>query len=111
VARAATGGAYVGIPGHEELITERVAGERVSAARGALPSGLRTLDGDRPCRAPLLISATIDITNEILASTYDARPIALMIPGDECFDDHQVHERAWVTVLDGEVEIKDQRRR
>ncbi|MGI8715385.1 MAG: cupin domain-containing protein [Solirubrobacteraceae bacterium] len=29
-----------------------------------------------------------------------------MIPAGESFDDHQVHERAWVTVLDGEVEIK-----
>ena len=43
---------------------------------------------------------------EILASTDDARAIALMIPAGESFDDHQVHERAWVTVLDGEVEIK-----
>ena len=42
---------------------------------------------------------------EILTSTDDARAIALMIPAGESFDDHQVHERAWVTVLDGEVEI------
>jgi quercetin dioxygenase-like cupin family protein len=42
---------------------------------------------------------------EILASTDDARAIALMIPAGESFDDHQVHERAWLTVLDGEVEI------
>jgi quercetin dioxygenase-like cupin family protein len=42
---------------------------------------------------------------EILASDDDARAIALMIPAGESFDDHQVHERAWVTVLDGEVEI------
>ena len=42
---------------------------------------------------------------EILASTDDARAIALMIPAGESFADHQVHERAWVTVLDGEVEI------
>lgn len=28
-----------------------------------------------------------------------------MIPAGESLDDHQVHERAWVTVLDGEVEI------
>jgi len=42
---------------------------------------------------------------QILASTDDARAIALMIPAGESFDDHQVHERAWVTVLDGEVEI------
>jgi hypothetical protein len=42
---------------------------------------------------------------EILASTEDARAIALLIPAGESLDDHQVHERAWVTVLDGEVEI------
>ncbi len=42
---------------------------------------------------------------EILASNDEVRAIALMIPAGESFDDHQVHERAWVTVLDGEVEI------
>ena len=42
---------------------------------------------------------------EILASTDEARAIALMIPAGESFDDHQVHESAWVTVIDGEVEI------
>jgi quercetin dioxygenase-like cupin family protein len=42
---------------------------------------------------------------EVLASTDDARAIALMIPAGESLDDHQVHERAWVTVLSGEVEI------
>jgi hypothetical protein len=42
---------------------------------------------------------------EILASIDEARAIALMIPGGESFDDHQVHENAWVTVIDGEVEI------
>ena len=42
---------------------------------------------------------------EILASTDDARAIALMIPAGESFADHQVHERAWVIVLDGEVEV------
>jgi quercetin dioxygenase-like cupin family protein len=42
---------------------------------------------------------------EILASTDDARAIALLIPAGESLDDHQVHERAWVTVLDGEIEI------
>jgi quercetin dioxygenase-like cupin family protein len=42
---------------------------------------------------------------EILASTDDARAIALSIPAGERFGDHQVHERAWITVLAGEVEI------
>jgi quercetin dioxygenase-like cupin family protein len=42
---------------------------------------------------------------QILATTDDGRAIALLIPAGESLDDHQVHERAWVVVLDGEVEI------
>lgn len=41
----------------------------------------------------------------ILSSTEDARAIALAIPAGESLSDHQVHERAWVLVLGGEVEI------
>ena len=42
---------------------------------------------------------------KILATTDDARAIVLEIPAGESLSDHQVHERAWVTVIDGEVEI------
>ncbi len=42
---------------------------------------------------------------EILSTTDDARAIVLEIPAGESLQDHQVHERAWVTVIDGEVEI------
>jgi len=42
---------------------------------------------------------------EILSSTDDARAILLEIPAGESLADHQVHERAWVTVLEGEVEV------
>jgi len=42
---------------------------------------------------------------KILSSTDDARAIVLDIPAGESLQDHQVHERAWVTVLDGEVQI------
>lgn len=42
---------------------------------------------------------------EILASTDDARAIVLLIPAGESLDDHQVHERAWLMVVAGEVEI------
>jgi quercetin dioxygenase-like cupin family protein len=42
---------------------------------------------------------------EILSSTAETRAIALMIPAGESLDDHQVHERSWLTVLAGEVEI------
>ncbi len=41
----------------------------------------------------------------ILSSSDDARIIALLIPAGESLDDHQVHERAVVAVIDGEVEI------
>lgn len=42
---------------------------------------------------------------EILASGDEARVIVLEIPAGESLQDHQVHERAWVLVIDGEVEI------
>jgi quercetin dioxygenase-like cupin family protein len=41
----------------------------------------------------------------ILSSSDAARVIALEIPAGESLQDHQVHERAWVTVIDGEVEV------
>jgi hypothetical protein len=42
---------------------------------------------------------------EILASSDDARAIVLLIPAGESLDDHQVHERAWLVVIEGEVEF------
>ena len=42
---------------------------------------------------------------EILSSSDDARAVILEIPAGDSLQDHQVHERAWVTVIDGEVEI------
>ena len=42
---------------------------------------------------------------EILSTTDDARAILLDIPAGETLSDHQVHERAWVTVIDGEAEV------
>lgn len=42
---------------------------------------------------------------EILSSTDDARAIVLEIPAGESLTEHQVHERAWVTILAGEVEV------
>jgi quercetin dioxygenase-like cupin family protein len=42
---------------------------------------------------------------QILSSTEDARAIAIAIPAGASMQDHQVHERAWVTVLSGEAEI------
>lgn len=42
---------------------------------------------------------------QILSSTRDARAIALAIPAGESMKDHQVHERAWLSILSGEAEI------
>ena len=44
-------------------------------------------------------------TPQILSSSDDARAIALVVPAGESLRDHQVHERAWVVVLGGELEI------
>ena len=42
---------------------------------------------------------------EILSSTDEARAVVLEIPAGESLQDHQVHERAWVTVIGGKLEI------
>jgi quercetin dioxygenase-like cupin family protein len=43
---------------------------------------------------------------EILSNSEAARVIALALPAGELLRDHEVHERAWLVVLDGEVEIE-----
>lgn len=42
---------------------------------------------------------------EILSSSDVARAIALELAAGEGLADHQVHERAWLVVLDGEVQV------
>jgi quercetin dioxygenase-like cupin family protein len=42
---------------------------------------------------------------EILASTSEGRAIVLDIPSGEMLQEHQVHEAAWVVLVDGEVAI------
>ena len=42
---------------------------------------------------------------EILASADDARTILLHLPAGEELQEHEVHERARVVVVDGEVEV------
>ena len=42
---------------------------------------------------------------EILSSSAEARAVVLEIPAGESLPDHQVHERAWVTVIGGKLEI------
>jgi quercetin dioxygenase-like cupin family protein len=45
---------------------------------------------------------------EILSSSDEGRAIALDLPAGEKLQDHQVHEGAWITVIDGQVKITDQ---
>jgi quercetin dioxygenase-like cupin family protein len=42
---------------------------------------------------------------EIISSGEAARAIVLELPAGEGLREHQVHERAWVVVIDGEAEI------
>jgi quercetin dioxygenase-like cupin family protein len=42
---------------------------------------------------------------QILASAGDARTIVLHLPAGEELQEHEVHERARVVVVDGEVEV------
>jgi redox-sensitive bicupin YhaK (pirin superfamily) len=42
---------------------------------------------------------------EILSSTPEARVIALDLRAGEGLPEHEVHERAWIVVIAGEVEI------
>lgn len=42
---------------------------------------------------------------QILSSTDDARAIVLHLPAGEQMQEHEVHERAWVVVIEGEIEM------
>jgi quercetin dioxygenase-like cupin family protein len=42
---------------------------------------------------------------EILSSSDAARAIVLDLAAGESLSDHEVHERAWLVVLDGEIEV------
>jgi quercetin dioxygenase-like cupin family protein len=44
----------------------------------------------------------------ILASAEDARTVAIQLPAGEELAEHEVHERARVVVVDGEVEVRMQ---
>lgn len=41
---------------------------------------------------------------EILASTDEARAVVIDLPAGERLQEHEVHERAWVLVVEGELE-------
>ena len=42
---------------------------------------------------------------EILSSSDVARAIVLDLAAGESLSDHQVHERAWLVILDGEIQV------
>ena len=42
---------------------------------------------------------------EILSSSDDARAVVLDLAAGERLQDHEVHERAWLIVLGGEIEV------
>lgn len=42
----------------------------------------------------------------VLESTGEGRTIAIALPAGERLQDHEVHERAWVVVIDGELEVE-----
>ena len=42
---------------------------------------------------------------EVLASSSEGRVIAINLPAGDSLDDHQVHERAWLFVAAGAIEI------
>ena len=43
---------------------------------------------------------------KVLRSDAEARVIAINLPAGEKLQDHQVHERAYLVVADGEVEVE-----
>jgi quercetin dioxygenase-like cupin family protein len=43
---------------------------------------------------------------EILSSSQEARAIALRLRAGESLSEHEVHERAWLVVLEGEIEVQ-----
>jgi quercetin dioxygenase-like cupin family protein len=44
---------------------------------------------------------------QVLRTDKEARTIALMLPAGEEMQEHQTHERAYLLVVDGEVEVAD----
>jgi quercetin dioxygenase-like cupin family protein len=44
---------------------------------------------------------------KVLQSDMEGRTIVINLPAGEELQDHQVHERAWIVIADGEAEIQD----
>jgi quercetin dioxygenase-like cupin family protein len=43
---------------------------------------------------------------EVLRSDDEGRVIAINLPAGEALNEHQVHERAWLVVAEGEIEVE-----
>jgi quercetin dioxygenase-like cupin family protein len=43
---------------------------------------------------------------EVLRSDDEGRVIAINLPAGEALQEHQVHERAWLVVAEGEIEVE-----
>jgi quercetin dioxygenase-like cupin family protein len=43
---------------------------------------------------------------EVLRSDDETRVIAINLPAGEALKEHQVHERAWLVVADGEIDVE-----
>jgi redox-sensitive bicupin YhaK (pirin superfamily) len=41
----------------------------------------------------------------VINSMGEGRTIAIQLPAGEALNDHQVHERAWLVVVNGEIEV------
>jgi quercetin dioxygenase-like cupin family protein len=44
---------------------------------------------------------------QVLHSDAEGRTIVISLPAGEELQEHQVHERAWIFVVDGKVELED----
>jgi redox-sensitive bicupin YhaK (pirin superfamily) len=44
---------------------------------------------------------------QVLDSEQEGRAIVIQLPKGEQLQEHQVHERAWLLVTDGEIEVAD----
>ena len=54
--------------------------------------------------------SSLDVTPHqptVLSSDKEGRAIAIQLPAGESLSEHQVHERAWLVVLDGTIELAD----
>jgi quercetin dioxygenase-like cupin family protein len=53
--------------------------------------------------------ATLDVQAHqpvVLSSHPEARAVTIALPGGEMLQDHQVHERAWLLVVAGEIDVE-----